>query len=634
LFDSRIRWILAALAGLYAVFLARVLYLQTAGAEEARESVAARLSDSVPLPPRRGTILDAAGRRLAWDEVGFDLHADAFGLGAVEWECPGCGSVVRTHEVDPGEGPEDLPPGPAPPPGPCGCGRGGDGWAPTYAADRLGLAELLGGTREGFAAELDAVRLAGWRAARAAAADRRGSRWWRNALRDHLSRPRRVKRGIGREAAMEVFLNPERYPGLRVETRVRRTVEPSLDGATAVLVGRAGPVLGDDLAARGDEFEEEGLTPGLLRHISVGRSGVERAFDGLLRGTFGRERRTRDLHGREASRETETPVRDGADLRLTIDLELQAAAERALGGRKGGLVAIDPATGEILALAGSGGLADGEPLPAVTGLDAGSVLKVWTAIVAEEGGLSPERGEVRCVGRESRPVSCEHVHGEPGLVEALAGSCNAYFGTAAIRVGTRPLQDYARRLRIAEPYAVGIDYQGGGTDWVQERFERPWVRTDLANLGIGQGPVMVSPLQVAALYAAVANGGRPVEPHLVRGTGRPPGEPLLLPSTLARIRAGLEEVVRSGTASSAGLGALRAAGKTGTAQVSGRRGLWNAWFAGYAPAAEPRVVVVAVLCDSPESGGRAAAPVVAAFLAEWEAWRARGPAGPGAGEGR
>ena len=616
MFEGRIRWILAALAGLYFVFLCRVLYLQTAEADLARESVARRLTGEVPLPPRRGTIRDATGLVLARDEVGYDLLADAWGLGAVEWECEECGRVVRSWESDPGEGPADVAPRPAPRPGPCRehAGR----WVPTYAADRAALADLLGEAPEAFSRDLEAVRREGWTAARETASGR-DARWRRLILRDRLTRSRPVRRGIGRGAAMEVLLHPERYPGLRVEARAARAVDPHLDGATRRILGRTGPVLEDDLRERGKEFEAEGLTGARLAEIQIGRSGIERSFDRRLRGTFGRERRGRDVYGRTVSREAMEPVTDGEDLRLTLDAPLNGVAEGLLGGRRGGLVAIDPRTGAVLALAGAGGVEPGDPLPAVTGLEPGSVLKVLTAAVAREGGLAPEAGEVRCLGRKSRPVSCEHEHGSPGLREALGHSCNAYFGEAALRIGVRPLQDYARRLGIDRPYGIGIPLEGGGTAWTQEQFRRPWRREDLTNLGIGQGPVLLSPLQVAALYAAVANGGRPVRPFLVQGSGTPSGDPVLAPETLVAIRAGLEETVRSGTAAEAGLGSARAAGKTGTAQLGRGKGC-NAWFAGYAPAEDPRIVVVVVLPDQEESGGRAAAPIVAAFL---DAWRAR-----------
>jgi penicillin-binding protein 2 len=623
LFSARIRWIVAVLAALYGAFLCRVLYLQTFGGEEAREAVRDRLSDDVLLPPRRGTIRDADGLVLARDDAGFALLADPWGLGAVEWECGGCGRLVVTRERDPGAGAPDLPPLPAEFPSPCACARPGAGWAPTYAADRAALAGLLGGewTPESFGAALEKVRREGWVDARAKVAGL-SERRRRPALRERLARTRPVAGSIGREAAMEVVLHPERYPGLKVETRVRRVLDPGLDLATRLVVGRAGPLRDFDLEGRREEFEREGLTPGRLARIPVGRSGVERIHDADLRGSFGRLQRTRDFAGARMGTEVLAPAVDGDDLVLTLSAHLDAAAEGILAGRRGAIVAMAPRDGAILAFAGTAGVEEGDPPGPVRALDPGSVFKVLTAAVGLEGDLAFPAGEVRCLGRASKPVSCEHEHGSPGLREALGHSCNAYFSRLALEIGTRPLQDYARRLHVDLPFGLGVYGEGGGTTWTQETYRRPWVRTDLANLGIGQGPVQLSPIQVGALYCAVANGGRPVRPRFTEGRGAGPGAPVLSPGTLAEIRAGLEETVRSGTASQAGLGRFDAAGKTGTAQV-GSRGC-HAWFAGYAPAADPRVVVVVVLEAQEDSGGRAAAPLAAEFLEAWESWAAGG----------
>jgi cell division protein FtsI/penicillin-binding protein 2 len=118
-----------------------------------------------------------------------------------------------------------------------------------------------------------------------------------------------------------------------------------------------------------------------------------------------------------------------------------------------------------------------------------------------------------------------------------------------------------------------------------------------------------------------------VKPFVVEGAGSEPGKPVFSPESLAAVRAGLEETVRTGTAKDSGLGRFRAAGKTGTAQISDpkRKHLYNAWFAAYAPADAPRIVVVAVVEGTPESGGTAAAPLVARFLEAWERERTEAP---------
>lgn len=617
MFEGRLRFVLGGTAGLFAVFCARVLYLQTAGADGAREAVESRRHGTLLLPPRRGAIRDAEGVLLARDEVGFDLLADTRSLGASEWLCADgdCGRTWRTYESDPGPGPDAADPIPAGPPDSCRCGC--TEFEPGPGADLEALASLLGEPVEALEARLDRLRARGWSAARAAAR-RRGERWRKVTLKDWLGRRRRVAGGLDHEAALAVARDPDRFPGFTVEARTVRRIEVSLDPATRAVLGRTGPPTPADV----ERLRRDGLGPAEIHALDVGRTGAERAFDRLLRGSFGTERASRDIHGRVQSRESVEPVVDGEDLRLTCSARLNAAAERILGGRPGAIVALDPRDGALLAVAGTTGPEEGAPLGAIQGEEPGSVVKVWTALVALEGDLAPAAGEIPCRGRASKPLPCEHDHGSPGLRDAISGSCNAYFGATAIRIGVRPLEDFARILRIDRPYGIGLGLEGGGTDWVQDRekgypYATSWERNHLANLGIGQGPILLSTLQVGGLTCAVANGGRPVTPHLLAGRGPPPGAPAFSAATIAAVRAGLEDTVRSGTASRAGLEAFRAAGKTGTAQAemdaSGRHTI-NAWFAGYAPAEDPRVVVVVLLTGQRESGGRAAAPLAAEFL--------------------
>ncbi len=615
MFEGRIRWILAAFAGLWFVFLGRVLLLQTTGAGAARQAVEERRTATALLPPRRGAIRDAGGRLLARDDLGFELVADVRGLGAAAWECSSCGRTWVTHERDPGPGPDDAEPLPPEPPISCRCADPGARFEPVAGDAVESLAALAGEEPGTLRARIADIRRQGWRVARAQARAR-GDRWRRLTLADWVTRRRPVLRDVSRDMAMAVTLEPERFRGFAVEARSTRRVDPDLDPVTRLVLGSTGPATAEDerrLAA-------EGLTLPEMRALAVGRSGVERAFDGRLRGTFGRESAYRDLHGGLLERSTLDPVEDGEDLRLTCHADWNGAAERILGDRRGGLVAMDPRDGAILALAGTKGIEEDGMMPAAAGWVPGSVLKLLTAAVGMEGDLAAEAGEVECRGRASLPIRCTHVHGRIGMRDAISGSCNVYFSRLGILIGVRPLEDWARILHIDRPARLGLPGEGGGTDWTQAVWKDPWVRTDLANLGIGQGPVKVSPVQVGALYAAVANGGRPVTPHLVQGGGGPVEAQALSPGTVAVLRAGLEDTVRSGTATGAGLHEFRAAGKTGTAQAppgpGGEKRL-NAWFAGYAPAEDPRIVVVVVLLDQDLSGGEAAAPVVAEFLRFW-----------------
>jgi penicillin-binding protein 2 len=635
-FEARLRRVLAACGLALGVIFLRCAWLQTACAADARREIARGRHRVLAVPPARGSITDADGRLLAFDEQGFELLADAAGLETVEWECGGCGRLRTSAPATPAllgkarevaEAPgatvatERATPRPAPaaPPGACRCGVPGAAWSPVEGQDRESLAGVLGEEPARFAAELEAVRAAAWRAADRAAAAAPTPARARAAVRNALTLRRRVRADVPREAALRVALFPSRYRGLSVKAAPHRRQAPGLDAATAGVLGGVGPLLDTDEA----RLRAEGVDPRRLARRETGRSGIERAYEEQLRGVPGEVRVVRDLHGRITGEEVESPAVPGRDLRLTLSSALCAKAEALLGDRPGGLVAMDP-TGAVLAVAGrTGEGAPGAPAARIPG----SVLKALSAWAALEAGTVPAAGEVRCrhaLERGRGLLTCEAEHGRPGLREAMAGSCNAYFSEAGRRTGAEAFRGLALRLGLGSPARLGYlpGHETGGVRPSERMFGRPWDDDLLRQVAIGQGPVTLSPVQVAALYAAIANGGRPVVPHLVEGDALPPGEPLASAATLRALRGSLEEVVATGTGSRAGLGRFRAAGKTGTAQMGGRRGS-HAWFAGYAPAEDPRVVVVVCLEEvAAGGGGTLAAPLAAEFLDAWDRWRA------------
>ncbi|MHC4922937.1 MAG: penicillin-binding protein 2 [Planctomycetota bacterium] len=315
MFERRIRILLAGIAGLYAVFLARVFFLQTFEAHDSRVAVAESRKRSFLVPPGRGTLRDADGTLLAWDDLGFHLEAVPRDLGAREWECGQCGRISVTFEGDPGA--EDLSPLAAGRPVECRCGASGEEARPSEHLDRLGLAHFLGEDRESLRRLLDNVHARGWDVALAKAGPTQ-RRTRRHVLRDWTSRPRPVRRNVSREVAMEVYLNPQRYRGLRVTAeRVRRHPEDLPDTLTAIL-GRTGPALAEDR----ERLLQQGIGDARIYRMVLGRSGLERSFDGRLRGSFGEEKVSRDLYGRVKGEEVLTPVHDGADIRLTLSMEL------------------------------------------------------------------------------------------------------------------------------------------------------------------------------------------------------------------------------------------------------------------------------------------------------------------------
>jgi penicillin-binding protein 2 len=239
-------------------------------------------------------------------------------------------------------------------------------------------------------------------------------------------------------------------------------------------------------------------------------------------------------------------------------------------------------------------------------------------------------------------------HNETNLADALGRSCNVYFFTAARHSGPRPLVDWARKLGFGEPTGIDVPGESAGRLPSPDQNElargRRWYPGDTLGLVIGQSSLLVTPLQMARLMAAVANGGQLVTPHLAAGTGqvrhdgaissaapraddsfspdaprfsRPDPKPIpgLHAETLDAVREGLERVVqdRHGTAyKTVRLPSVKIAGKTGTAEVGGRLPD-HAWFAGYVPADEPRVAFV-VLIEHGGSGGKVAGPVAREFV--------------------
>jgi penicillin-binding protein 2 len=377
----------------------------------------------------------------------------------------------------------------------------------------------------------------------------------------------------------------------------------------------------------------------------IGKAGIEKSAERSLRGTDGGEQVEVDARGRRVRTLGSVPWRPGRDVWSTIDLDVQRAAEESLGGRAGSVVAVDPRTGQVLALAShptyDPNLFVGTLSPTewarLSGPDhpqhnravmarypPGSLLKVVTAAAALESGDCGPRSTYRCEGAYrigDWALRCWQPggHGAISFVEGMARSCNVVFAGLGRRVGPKALADMARRFGLGSPTGVDLPQEASGLvptpEWKQAQRHQPWYPGDTCQMAVGQGDCLVTPMQVARLAAAVANGGWLVRPHvLVRADGD--GGPLqaaasvpigLRPSTVAALRAAMEAVVRpGGTAASIHTARYRIAGKSGTAQTP--LGPPHAWFMGYAPSDDPRVAL-AVIVEHGESGGETAAPV-------------------------
>ncbi|MDO6441211.1 MULTISPECIES: penicillin-binding protein 2 [unclassified Marinobacter] len=456
-------------------------------------------------------------------------------------------------------------------------------------------------------------------------------------------------------------------PGVEVEAELVRYYPHS--ELTAHALGFVGRINRDELQ-RIDPVNYAGTN-------YIGKSGVERFYEELLHGRVGYQHVETNARGRTLRvLERENPV-PGEDLELHIDLRLQNRAHELLDGRRGAIVAIEPATGGILALASVPGfdankfvtgisvsdyreLSDSKDKPlfnrALRGqYPPGSTLKPMLAIAALDSGAvtrdltiwDPGHFQINSVGRRWRDWK-RGGHGWVDLTYAMAQSCDVYFYEAAVEMGVDTMVSYLSRFGFGEDATLDVSGALSGLlpspDWKRATRNEPWYPGDTVNLGIGQGFMLSTPLQLATATALIANRGEWVEPRLLKGIQGDrspeeflPGEthePLQLkdPSDWDFIADSMAEVMHGvkGTARGAGRGAsYRMAGKTGTAQVFSlaedeeydaeevrERLRDHALFVGFAPLKNPQIAV-AIIVENGGGGSSTAAPVARALFDAW-----------------
>ncbi len=439
-------------------------------------------------------------------------------------------------------------------------------------------------------------------------------------------------------------LSPEQVLRFREQSGALTGAEVDVDVLRSYPHGRlAAHVLGYTSGVTEEEFRE--LEPrGYRIRDRVGRSGVERAYESRLRGEWGGQQVEVNAAGQVQRILGDKPARAGGDLRLTIDLPLQLAAERALDRvRKGAIVAMDPQTGAIRALASrptfdpnvfspgpssaQWAALNGPQAPllnrAFQGFPPASTFKIITTIAALESGLYSPASRVMTMGSFCYAGLCYGDHGAHGAIGfplALAVSSNTFYYQVGLKIGPDHLFEAARRLGYGS--LTGIELKGeetpgllGDQAWKMKVLGEPWTSVDTITSSIGQGALLVTPLQMARMYAAVANGGWLVTPHLVE---RPTPRTWigLKPATLAVLRDGLRQVVTNGTATLLNNPNLPpVAGKTGTGEDPPRPD--HSWFGGYAPVDRPTLVIIAFGENSGGYGGTVAAPMVKELMTTW-----------------
>ncbi len=440
-------------------------------------------------------------------------------------------------------------------------------------------------------------------------------------------------------------------PGISLRIRPIRAY-PS-GGMAANLLGYVSEVNQAQLLR--EEFQD--FRPG----ESLGQAGVERRFDAFIRGIDGGEQVEVDARGRALRLVTRIEPRSGSNISLTIDRRIQEAAEAAFAGKKGTVVAMNPTTGEILAMVSrpsydpnlfaqrlSGGewqrIAEDPSHPLQNRAfqaqyPPGSVFKLMVAIAGlESGALRPET-KFNCpgsftLGNAKFDDWKKGGHGTLDLRGAIVNSCNVYFYQAGLRVGIEEITRMSRAFGLGEPPGLGLGDEAKGhlPDPQPRRRGQPgWSAGNTVVASIGQGLVVTSPMQLLAMVSAIANGGTIYRPWVVKKVTSLAGEILeeyepealrqipVQPETLAFIRQAMLGVVNEGTGARAKVPGIPIGGKTGTAQVvrkgegKGQADLKDhGWFVSFAPVDNPQIAVV-VLVENGGFGGLVAAPVAKAI---------------------
>jgi len=435
------------------------------------------------------------------------------------------------------------------------------------------------------------------------------------------------------------------------------------NGFMAHLIGYVGEVSEDMLNQPQFELYSAGDV--------VGISGVERQYNTLLMGTNGSRQALVDSHGREVGRLGETEAIPGKPLKLTVDIDLQIAAEEALEGKNGAVVAMDPHTGEILAMA-SGPTFDPNDFAVHVSRDEwnklvedpdkpllnkaiqaqlapGSTFKIIMATAGWQEGIA-QNMHVHCAGSADfygRNYKCwvyflHQSHGEVDLEKAIYQSCDVFFYTLADRLGIGRIAKYASMLGLGQKTGIDLPNEVSGVmpseEWKIRNFKQKWFAGETISVGIGQGAIAVTPIQLIRAISAISMGGKMVVPHVTNPTDLPPGlvdaahytEVKTIPidpEGWNYITDAMSRVLQpEGTAPSAHIPGIDIAGKTGSAQVvslalrakvkNSSEFAQNGWFVGFTPRRNPDIVVC-VLFQGGEHGklaARLATQVIKAYV--------------------
>lgn len=463
--------------------------------------------------------------------------------------------------------------------------------------------------------------------------------------------PRKIKDRMTLRDATLVESHRLDLPGVMIQVESQRNYPGGMTAAH--ILGYVGEISGEQLEK--PEFLD------LHQGSVVGQYGVEKSYDRHMRGVAGQKNVEVDALGHEKRATVVDRPQAGNDLYLTIDARLQKVAEDLLGEEHGAIVALDPNSGDILAMASRPGFDpnvlsreltakqwveivqdEGRPLNnrASQGqYPPGSTFKIPMAIAALETKTMSPSSTVFCNGGYQFGKRLYHDwkaggHGYVDLHNALVHSCDVYFYTVGQRMGIDLMAEFGKDFGLGKATGVELPSERSGimpsTAWKQKAKNEQWLPGETISAAIGQGYVTVTPLQMASLVATVANNGVSYRPRLVqavmdRATGNlmempavPRGKLSVKPETFRLVKDALADVVTKGTATRAKSSLVTIGGKTGTAQVAALRTgpeesipkkfRDHAWFVAFAPVESPKIAV-AVIGEHMGHGGAAAAPL-------------------------
>ncbi|MFC2061980.1 penicillin-binding protein 2 [Elusimicrobiota bacterium] len=441
--------------------------------------------------------------------------------------------------------------------------------------------------------------------------------------------------------------NSHYLPGVTIQVEPRRKYPFSDNGSH--LLGYIGEI---------DKYKLSQLKKyGYKLKDKVGKSGLEKTFDKSLRGNDGFQEIEVGVKGghRKIIRTYNPQI--GNELLLTIDWDLQQAAYRAMGEKAGAVVAMDPNTGEILVWLSKPGFNPEDftiPLTQVKAKEMfsnpdhplfdriiqgqyapGSIFKIMTAATSLEADENNTERKYECkgqiaIGYDRKVFKCwkDKKHGKLELLDAVANSCNVYFYQLGIHLGAKEISNTAKKFGLGSVSQKIYDGENPGLipdpEWKKSRFGIGWYPGDNANMSVGQGYVLVNPMQILKMVSAVATEGKMYNPYVVKTVISPDGDvieefdPLLerkidvKPFTFKKIKEAMTGVVDYGTAKYL-YAPVKAAGKTGTAENP--MGDDHAWFTCFAPVENPEIAIV-VLIENGGYGSVAAMPVAREILKE------------------